>query len=122
MTQTTLFDLVDTTPIDKPTHSRRGSTTSDEFGSFVSVSAGDDPLASLSPISPTPGSTFDAFAEDAKQRSERNERRVLDEIRAHEQDPMAWLNAREGSKLNGDGEESANLTGMLFTRGNKAVY
>ncbi|THH01682.1 hypothetical protein EW145_g6872 [Phellinidium pouzarii] len=83
------------------------STASSELGSFVSVSTAEDPLLSndsaITDISTDAGKSsfveaqslenFEKFAEDAKTRTERNERRVLDELRAHEKDPLAWLGA-----------------------------
>ncbi|KAI5116309.1 hypothetical protein M0805_009635 [Coniferiporia weirii] len=80
------------------------SPESSEFGSFVSVSAAEDPLfsgtESFDVISDSeaakirqapPFVNFGKLTEEARIRSERNERRVLDELHVHEDDPLAWL-------------------------------
>ncbi|KAL5527993.1 hypothetical protein ACEPAG_6794 [Sanghuangporus baumii] len=81
-------------------HDRRESSTSDEFGSFVSVPTSDDPLGvgsvGLEPTRPTTTSAFDAFANNARKRSKENGQRVLDELRAHDEDPLAWFNSGRG--------------------------
>lgn len=78
-------------------HSRKFSTSSVEFGSFVSVPATDDPLyteqqAAFPPISPTSGlEFFDQFTDHAA-KSNAQKRRVLDELLLHEDDPLYWVN------------------------------
>ena len=78
-------------------HSRRFSTSSGEFGSFVSVSATDDPLfankeGAFPPISPIRGlEFFDQFTDHAAKSNAQN-RQVLDEILLHEDDPLYWVN------------------------------
>lgn len=78
-------------------HSRRFSTSSNEFGSFVSVPATDDPLyaehqPAFSPISPTTGlEFFDQFTDHAA-KSNAQKRQVLDELLLHEDDPLYWVN------------------------------
>ena len=90
------------------THLRQESSTSDEFGSFVYVPTSDDPLgiesANLGPTSPITSSISDVFADDVKQRSKENEKRVLDDLREHEEDPLAWL----GTSVNGSGSASSS--------------
>lgn len=79
------------------THSRRFSTSSSEFGSFVSVPAAEDPLyadkqAVFSPISPINGlQFFDQFTNHAH-KSNAQKRQVLDELLLHQDDPLYWLN------------------------------
>lgn len=78
-------------------HSRTFSTSSVEFGSFVSVPATDDPLyadqkATFSPISPTSGlEFFDQFTDHAA-KSNAQKSQVLDELLLHEDDPLYWVN------------------------------
>jgi hypothetical protein len=78
-------------------HSRKFSTSSVEFGSFVSVPATDDPLytekhAAFSPISPMNGlEFFDQFTDHAT-KSNAQKRQVLDELLLHEDDPLYWVN------------------------------
>jgi len=78
-------------------HSRKFSTSSWEFGSFVSVPATDDPLyankqPAFSPISPTSGlEFFDQFTDHAA-KSNAQKRQVLDELLLHEDDPLYWVN------------------------------
>ena len=78
-------------------HSRKFSTSSNEFGSFVSVPAIDDPLYAehqpvFSPISPATGlEFFDQFTDHAA-KSNAQKRRVLDELLLHEDDPLYWVN------------------------------
>ncbi|GLB45724.1 putative TLD-domain-containing protein [Lyophyllum shimeji] len=104
------------------------SGSDSEFGAFVSVSAMDDPLASLDvdsqqlppAISPSRSTTtdhpghsrgsaslnfFDKFAQDAKQAAERNKHDVLDELLMHEDDPLYWLGKEHPS---GRSDASAN--------------
>lgn len=77
-------------------HSRNFSTSSGEFGSFVSVPATDDPLyteqqAVFSPISLTSGlEFFDQFTDHAA-KSNAQKRQVLDELLLHEDDPLYWV-------------------------------
>jgi hypothetical protein len=99
------------TPILRPRmHPSDASGSDSEFGSFVSVSAVDDPLASLDFELPPPTqatapqaahpddyaqnpslSFFGKFGHDAKIAAERNKRGVLDELLLHEDDPLYWL-------------------------------
>jgi len=78
-------------------HSRKFSTSSCEFGSFVSVPAADDPLfaderTAFSPISPTSGlEFFDQFTDHAA-KSNAQKRQVLDELLLHEDNPLYWVN------------------------------
>ena len=78
-------------------HPRRFSTSSCEFGSFVSVPASDDPLcvdqdAAFAPSSPIGGlEFFDQFTDHAA-RSNAQKRQVLDELLLHEDDPLYWVN------------------------------
>ena len=78
-------------------HSRRFSTSSNEFGSFMSVPAIDDPLyaehqPAFSPIPPTTGlEFFDQFTDHAA-KSNAQKRQVLDELLLHEDDPLYWVN------------------------------
>ncbi|EJD01770.1 TLD-domain-containing protein [Fomitiporia mediterranea MF3/22] len=96
-------------------HSRQESSISDEFGSFVTVPATDDPLGagvqSLNPLTPGSLATFETFADDAKERTKKNEKRVLDELRAHEEDPLAWLNSGNESKQSEGLETNASIPG-----------
>lgn len=93
------FSTTVATPTTKPQsskHSRNISTSSCEFGSFVSVPAADDPLyadhqAAFSPISPTSGlEFFDQFTDHAT-KSNAQKRQVLDELLLHEDDPLYWV-------------------------------
>ena len=73
-------------------HSRRFSTSSSEFGSFVSVPTTEDPLyanhqAAFSPISLQ---FFDRFTDHAA-RSNAEKRQVLDELLLHQDDPLYWV-------------------------------
>jgi len=93
------FDSVVTssTKLQSSGHSRKFSTSSGEFGSFVSVPATDDPLcadqeAAFPPISPTSGlEFFDQFTDHAA-KSNAQKRQVLDELLLHEDDPLYWVN------------------------------
>ena len=86
-----------TTKPQSSTHSRKFSTSSVEFGSFVSVPATDDPLytekqATFPPISPISGlEFFDQFTDHAA-KSNAQKRQVLDELLLHEDDPLYWVN------------------------------
>ncbi|KAK7055527.1 Zn(2)-C6 fungal-type domain-containing protein [Favolaschia claudopus] len=79
-----------------------------EFGSFVSVSATEDPLSLMSPPppdletpiqpEPRPGhlrtqsqNFFDEFSRFAKDRTETTQRGILDELLMHEDDPLYWI-------------------------------
>lgn len=89
-----------------------GTPASPEFGSFVSVEAVNDPLQplefspdfpSVEPVPASPSGFFDKLKEEAKQRSEMNERRVLSDLKhADENDPLQWLsNAARSSSVVG---------------------
>ncbi|KAF8147826.1 hypothetical protein B0H34DRAFT_617784, partial [Crassisporium funariophilum] len=86
------------------THKQRArsiSSLSDDFGSFVSVSAYEDPLSTniqtFDDDQPPPPVTnvsmlfFDKFVEDAKKASEAKRRSVLDELLLHQDDPLYFL-------------------------------
>ncbi|KAF8512089.1 hypothetical protein BU17DRAFT_54221, partial [Hysterangium stoloniferum] len=71
-----------------------------DFGAWVSVPAAPDcvqhPLGSdavtTEMLASTPSSHFfERFTDDAKVRAEQNERRVLNELLEHEDDPLYWL-------------------------------
>ncbi|KAL1761327.1 TLD-domain-containing protein [Schizophyllum commune] len=78
------------------------ATSDSEFGSFVTVSANEDPLSFMS-SSPSPNHTrtnpsldfFDAFGREAKEASERNKRQVLDELLLHDSDPLSFLSSKQ---------------------------
>lgn len=75
-------------------HSRRLSTSSNEFGSFVSVPATEDPLyANRQAAFPSLNGLqfFDQFADHAA-KSNAQKRQVLDELLQHQDDPLYWLN------------------------------
>jgi len=90
------FDTTAPTPSSKlqsPRHSRTFSTSSSEFGSFVSVPATDDPLYAGQQItfSPITGlGFFDQFTDHAA-KSNAQKRGVLDELLLHEDDPLYWV-------------------------------
>ncbi|KAL1741652.1 TLD-domain-containing protein [Schizophyllum fasciatum] len=90
-------------------------TTSDsEFGSFVTVSANEDPLSflSTSPSTTNPSlDFFDAFGREAKEASERNRRQVLDELLLHDSDPLSFMSARQDGASSGQ----AKAAGSQFT-------
>jgi hypothetical protein len=79
------------------THPRSFSTSSSEFGSFVSVPVTEDPLyadkqavfSSISPINHL--QFFDQFTDHAN-KSNAQKRQVLDELLLHQDDPLYWLN------------------------------
>jgi len=95
-------------PSSRPTEYHEHPTSPDsEFGSFVSVPASEDPLASFpslgdmsSPSGPSQSPSrprhthnvsldfFDKFGREAK---ERDRRGYLDELLLHEDDPLYWL-------------------------------
>lgn len=85
----------------KPHPSRRFSTSSSEFGSFVSVPATEDPLyanpqAVFPSISPLNGlQFFDQFTDHAA-KSNAQKRQVLDELLMHQDDPLYWVNHSNG--------------------------
>lgn len=87
--------------------SRNFSTSSGEFGSFVSVPATDDPLhadqhAAFSLISPTTSlEFFDQFADHAA-KSNAQRRQVLDELLLHEDDPLYSVNDTSGPTPDSD--------------------
>lgn len=99
------------------------SPTSPEFGSFVQASAvDDDPLLGAmdslidappnldkehSALTAPSKNEFDRFAEEAKARNESNERRLLDELRKHDSDPLSWLGKSDSNKA--DEEEKRGL-------------
>ncbi|KAL5507668.1 OXR1 [Sanghuangporus vaninii] len=111
-----LFEQPRAEPTSRAAHDRRESSTSDEFSSFVSVSTSDDPLgagsAGLEPTSPTTTSVFGAFADNARKRAKEDGQRVLDELRAHDEDPLAWFNSNR-DRMSDDrqwrGEDSSPL-------------
>lgn len=113
-----------------------------DFGSFVSVSAADDPLSSfpspgfalpssMQPTTTAPLSTsssssrtathtkntslnfFDKFAEDAKRASEKNKKGVLEELLMHEQDPMYWFKNETPSESGDRGTTTEGVTDPL---------
>ncbi|KAF9462777.1 TLD-domain-containing protein [Collybia nuda] len=108
------------TPVSRPRMFPSDTPGSDsEFGSFVSVSAMDDPLALLDfdlppPVRPktqqethfddynaNPSlSFFGKFGHEAKMAAERNKRGVLDELLLHEDDPLYWLKDGSTSGMN----------------------
>jgi len=101
---TPVFDATAVTSSTKPQsskHSRDFSTSSGEFGSFVSVPATDDPLyadqaAAFSPISSIRGlEFFDQFTDHAA-KSNAEKRQVLDELLLHEDDPLYWVDDTNG--------------------------
>jgi len=101
---TTVFDATIVTSSTKPQsskHSRKFSTSSGEFGSFVSVPTTDDPLyadqaVAFSPISPIKGlEFFDQFTDHAA-KSNAQKRQVLDELLLHEDDPLYWVDDTSG--------------------------
>ncbi len=108
-----IFQNLRPSPINSNNNSTAGkaidspSSADSEFGSFVSVSAADDPLQpsvgekndagrgdgqlidfKTEPLHST--SYFGKFAEEAKERTRRNERRVMDDLRGDEEDPLGW--------------------------------
>ena len=101
---TPVFDVAAATSNTKPQsskHSRTFSTSSGEFGSFVSVPATDDPLypdqaMAFSSISPIRGlEFFDQFTDHAV-KSNAQKRQVLDELLLHEDDPLYWVDDTSG--------------------------
>jgi len=101
---TPAFDVTAATSSTKPQpskHSRNFSTSSGEFGSFVSVPVTDDPLyadqaVAFSPISPIRGlEFFDQFTDHAA-KSNAQKRQVLDELLLHEDDPLYWVDDTTG--------------------------
>jgi len=99
-----VFDPTAATSSTKPQssrHSRNFSTSSVEFGSFVSVPVTDDPLytdqaVAFSPISPIRGlEFFDQFTDHAV-KSNAQKSQVLDELLLHEDDPLYWLDDTSG--------------------------
>ncbi|OAX36056.1 TLD-domain-containing protein [Rhizopogon vinicolor AM-OR11-026] len=89
----------------RPQHHRnRTGSTDSEFGAFVSVPAAQDPLsfdfqAPEHPTSVPSGNNsldyFDQFTSSAKTASEQSRRVVLDELLAHEDDPLYFLQAHD---------------------------
>lgn len=83
-------------------NSRSFSTSSSEFGSFVSVPATQDPLyanprAIFPSGSPLNGlQFFDQFTDHAT-KSNAQKRQVLDELLLHEDDPLYWVNDTDES-------------------------
>lgn len=97
---TSVFDTTaatSSTKLQSSKHSRHFSTSSGEFGTFVSVPATDDPLyadqeMAFSQTSPTRGLVFfDQFTDNAT-KSNAQKRQVLDEILLHEDNPLYWAN------------------------------
>ncbi|KAJ3482355.1 hypothetical protein NLI96_g7033 [Meripilus lineatus] len=99
-----LIDLPPSKPFSHR-HTRTVSTDSD-FGAFVSVPATEDPLLlQLADGEPSTASAvtsvsfsplgdlgfFDRFTEGAKAATERNQRKVLDELLEHQDDPLYFL-------------------------------
>ncbi|KAF5378562.1 hypothetical protein D9615_007099 [Tricholomella constricta] len=108
-------------PVPRPGISRKEASGSDsDFGSFVTVSAMEDPLAMLDfdlPPAVTIGEPpkgsgaqtssldfFDKFAQDAKTAADRKKHGVLDELLMHEDDPLYWL--KEQDKGSGTGSNT----------------
>ena len=92
------------------------------------MSTSEDPLGAGSvgadSISPTTTSIFDAFAGDARKRAEQNGKRVLDELRAHDEDPLAWLNSGRPHVVPDDmqeKEERVDTPGALSSHGNRKL-
>ncbi|KAI5830147.1 hypothetical protein K523DRAFT_240500, partial [Schizophyllum commune Tattone D] len=80
------------------------ATSDSEFGSFVTVSANEDPLTPATTTGNVkPNHTranpsldfFDAFGREAKEASERNKRQVLDELLLHDSDPLSFLSSKQ---------------------------
>ncbi|KAG6817025.1 hypothetical protein H0H87_000649 [Tephrocybe sp. NHM501043] len=99
---------MDAVPIKpKSRHVRQKTSESDsDFGSFVSVSALEDPLTALDFGLPSQeersslaaNSTltfFDKFTQDAKVASDHNKQTVLDELLKHEDEPLYWVEGGE---------------------------
>lgn len=84
------------------------ASANSDFGAFVSVPPSMDPLqqplvdmdtqTTMSSAYHHQGSPtsdfFERFAVGAKERSEKNERRVLDELLEHEDDPLYWIDSQ----------------------------
>jgi len=78
-------------------------SASSDFGAWVSVPAaansvqhplidlGPDPAITEMPAATPSSDFFERFTDDAKVRAEQNERRVLNELLEHEDDPLYWL-------------------------------
>lgn len=78
-------------------HPRRFSTSSNEFGSFVSVPAKEDPLcadhqAVFPSTSPPDGLQFFDHFTDHAAKSNAQKSQVLDELLLHQDDPLYWVN------------------------------
>lgn len=91
-----------------------------DFGAFISVPAPTDPLHrppkdgvqdAFSPLTQPPSSSqfFERFTVEAKERTGRNERRVLDELLQHEDDPLYWLNSSRPSHEDGSLEDVSKV-------------
>lgn len=89
-----IFDSIAPTTSRPIPHTRRASTPSSDFGSFVSVSASDDPLKSEQPEPFTPLHNLDFFEKftDGAAKSNAQNKKVLEELLQHEDDPLYWLN------------------------------
>ncbi|KAI0049064.1 hypothetical protein FA95DRAFT_1489959, partial [Auriscalpium vulgare] len=85
-------------------HPRTFSTSSADFGSFISVPAAEDPLAppvsfsdseasDLPPLTPLKADFF----EEARAATEKNQQGFLAELLEHEDDPMYWHKQATGS-------------------------
>jgi len=60
-------------------------------------------------LSPTTG-FFDRFTEEAKHRAGKNERRVLNELLEHEDDPLYWINSKNDRSQTTDLPEPSSIT------------
>ncbi|KAF8991217.1 hypothetical protein BDQ17DRAFT_1255129, partial [Cyathus striatus] len=93
-------------PARSPTHThkrtnRLSMSSTDSFGSFVSVNPADDPL-SLSFEGADggrggKGNFFDRYSQDAKRASEARGRDLVGELMRHEEDPRVWLDEHRDS-------------------------
>jgi hypothetical protein len=91
-------------------HPPTPSSATSDFGAFVSVPASMDPLqqplvgldTQTELSSPHQGphlpDFFENFGIEAKERAGQNERRVLNELLEHEDDPLYWLDSQKPSK------------------------
>ncbi|THH17027.1 hypothetical protein EW146_g3712 [Bondarzewia mesenterica] len=86
-------------PVPRRSHARTFSSTSCDFGSFVSVPAAEHPLqpsaassGTAQPLTPLSSDFFDKFTEDARIATEKNKQGYLAELLEHQDDPLYFLN------------------------------
>jgi hypothetical protein len=95
----------------KPVVHSRTSSSSSDFGAFVSVSAFDDPLQSEQQAQFTQLHNLDFFEKFTNGAAKANtqNKKVLEELLQHEDDPLYWLNTTDDESFIGGAIENEEV-------------